>query len=323
MHPLKPFSIGPILIDPPLITAPMAGVTHSPMRQLIASYGKPGLFFTEMLSAKHISQDVKKNSLWVQRSEIEHPLVYQIFAASPEDAATGSREILSKNPEIVDLNMACPAPTIAKQKKSGAFLLSDLSLVEKMLSAMKTELNCPLTTKIRLGKKPDLLFLKDLVAIMEDCGVAAVTLHPRLTSEKLKRRARWEYIAHLKDMTQIAVVGNGDVQTKEDCFKMFQQTGCDGVMIGRAAIQKPWLFAEICGKEQELTPDFFRESYEDALRLIVSFFPESQAIGRLKEFTWYFSKNLLFGHNFAARLQSLTDLASCRSFINENFAKAV
>ncbi len=323
MYQLKPFKIGKVIVDPPLVLAPMAGVTHSPVRQLIASYGKPGLFFSEMLSAKHLPHDLRENSRWIQRSEVESPMAYQIFASTSEDAATGCREILKKDPEIIDLNLACPAPSIATFKRAGAYLLSDLSLVEEMLSAMKREIDCPLTAKIRLGKKPDLIFLKELASILESCGVEAVTLHPRLTTEKLRRRARWEYIGYLKDMSKMAVIGNGDVKSKEDCLKMFQQTGCDGVMIGRAAIQKPWLFSEICGEETEINKEFLLETYKKAIDLIKGFFPEELAIGRIKEFSWYFSKNLKFGHRFASRLQSTKGIANCLAFIDKNFEKAI
>jgi tRNA-dihydrouridine synthase B len=323
MYQLKPFKIGKVTIDPPLISAPMAGITHSPVRQLIASYGKPGLFFTEMLSAKHLPHDLRENSRWIQRSAVESPMAYQIFASTAEEAAIGCREILKKDPEIIDLNMACPAPSIATFKRAGAFLLSDLCLVEEMLLAMKKEIDRPLTVKIRLGKKPDLKFLQELTSILESCGVEAVTLHPRLTTEKLKRRARWEYIGYLKDMTNMAVIGNGDVKTREDCLKMFAQTGCDGVMIGRAAIQKPWLFSEICGAEIEINKEFLQEVYQKAVDLISGFFKVEQAIGRIKEFSWYFSKNLKFGHRYASRMQSTKGMNNLLDFIATNFERAI
>ncbi len=323
MQKLKPFKIGPITVDPPLILAPMAGVTHSPFRQLVASFEKPGLFYSEMLSAKHLPHDLRKNSLWIQRTEIEHPMAYQIFAANADEAAVGCVELQEKNPEIIDLNLACPAPNIATRRKSGAYLLSDLGLIAEILSAMKEKVQQPLTAKIRLGNKPDLHFLRDLSAVLEECGVNAVTLHPRLTSEKLKRRARWEYIGYLKEMSSIPVIGNGDVKSKEDCQKMFAQTGCDGVMIGRTAVQKPWIFAEICGEKQELSNDFLQSAYHRHIGLITNFFQPQQALGRIKEFTWYYSKNLRFGHRFAARLQSIRTFHEGLEFIAENFAKTL
>jgi tRNA-dihydrouridine synthase len=250
-------------------------------------------------------------------------MAFQIFAASAAEAATGCLELQGKNPEIIDLNLACPAPNIAERRKSGAYLLSDLGLIAEILSAMKEKVRQPLTAKIRLGRKPDLHFLRDLSAVLEGCGVDAVTLHPRLTSEKLKRRARWEYIGFLKEMSTIPVIGNGDVKSREDCRKMFAQTGCDGVMIGRAAVQQPWIFSEICGEAQELNDNFLQKAYRLHLELINDFFPPPQALGRIKEFTWYYSKNLKFGHRFAARLQSIRTFPAALEFIEENFIKAI
>jgi len=319
---LKPFNIANITIDPPLVLAPMAGLSHSPFRQLVASFAKPGLFFSEMLSARHLPQDIKKDSLWLKKSSLESPLAYQIVAPTAEEAVIGAQHLTSYSAEIIDLNLACPAPSISRKRKSGAYLLSDLSLVEEMLSAIRAATPGPFTVKIRLGKKPDLIFLRDIAAAFSHCGVDAVTLHPRLTTEKLKRRARWEYIGHLKTMVTMPVIGNGDVQNREDCLKMFAQTGCDGVMIGRAAVQKPWIFSEITERPPILTTDFLETVYDDACCRILQFFPKEKAIGRIKEFSWYFAKNLKFGHHFAARLQTQDNLDQCLVFIKENFRKA-
>ncbi len=317
--PISPFKIANIKIDPPLILAPMAGISHSPFRRLVADFKSPGLFYSEMLSARHLAQDVNKNSFWLQRTEMEHPMAYQIIAADPGEAVAGAVEMQNFGAEILDLNLACPAPNIAR-RKSGAYLLSDLQLVEEMLKAVRQAINIPFTVKIRLGKKADLHFLAELTALLNE-QVDAIILHPRLTTEKLKRRARWEYIGHLKDMAKIPVIGNGDVQTRADCLKMMHQTGCDGVMIGRAAVQKPWIFADE-DELPEINADFLFETYKKAFNLITEFFPPKNAMGRVKEFTWYFSRNLRFGNRLAARMQSLENIDACKDFMQDNFIKA-
>ena len=320
--PALPFCIGGVEISPPLVLAPMAGITHSPFRRLVAGFGGVGLFFSEMLSARHLVHDVRHHSRWLQHSPTEHPLAWQIVAATPEEAVDGAGHLLTRAPEIIDLNLACPAPNISGKRKAGGHLLNDLAAITAMLEALRAAVPVPLTVKIRLGRKPDAVFLQDLAAVIAGCGIDAVTLHPRLTTEKLKRRARWEYIARLKEMLAIPVIGNGDVKTAGDCRRMFAETGCDGVMIGRAAVQKPWLFAEIMGAEFDLSPTFLHDTYRRAITLITDFFPEDKAKGRIKEFTWHFSRNLTFGHRFAARLQSKRNLAECLEFINENFMRA-
>jgi nifR3 family TIM-barrel protein len=299
----------------------MAGVSHSPFRRLVASFARPGLFFSEMLSARHLPNDVQKKSLWLQRQPVERPMAYQIVAPTPTEAVIGARELAEYGAEIIDLNLACPAPNIAGKRKAGGHLLTDLTLVEEILAALRPAITCPLTVKIRLGVAPDLAFLKELAGVLEDTGVDAVTLHPRLTGEKLKGRARWEYIGHLKSMTRLPVIGNGDVASRADCLAMFAQTGCDGVMIGRAAVRKPWLFAEVLGEERQITADFLWTTYQEAWRLISEFYPEHMALGRIKEFTWYFSRNLRFGHRLAARMQNLSSLAACRDMVELEFVR--
>jgi len=316
-----PFHIGTVTVDPPLILAPMAGVSHSPFRQLVASFARPGLFFSEMLSARHLPNDVQKKSLWLRREEIEYPMAYQIVAPTPEEAVIGARELAGYGAEIIDLNLACSAPNIAGRRKAGGHLLSDLGMIEKILTALRPAIACPLTVKIRLGVAPDLAFLKDLAGVLEATGVDAVTLHPRLTTEKLRGKARWDYIGQLKGMTRLPVIGNGDVTSREECLAMFAQTGCDGVMIGRAAVRKPWIFAEILGGEQPISAAFLWMTYQEAWRLISDLYPEHQALGRIKEFTWYFSQNLRFGHRLAARMQNLPDLATCWEFAELEFLR--
>ncbi len=319
MPQLPPFKIGPITIDPPLVLAPMAGISHSPFRRLVAGFTPPGLFFSEMLSARHLPYDVKKKSLWLRSSALEHPMAWQIVTPNPEEAAIGAAQL--SHGEIIDLNLACPAPNIAR-RRAGGHLLSDLKLTDSIIKAVRQAAPQAMTVKIRLGKKPDLLFLRDLAAVIEENGVDAITLHPRLTTEKLKRRARWEYIGHLKEMVKIPVIGNGDVNSCADCLKMTAQTGCDGVMIGREAVRRPWIFAEICGREQVISPEFLLHTYEEMFDEIRKFFPPRMAMGRIKEFTWHFSTNLKFGHRLAARMQSLKDLDACLNFIRQNFITA-
>lgn len=318
-----PFKIGAVTVDPPLILAPMAGVSHSPFRRLVASFARPGLFFSEMLSARHLPNDVQKKSLWLRRSEVERPLAYQIVAPTPEEAVVGAMALIDYGAEIIDLNLGCSAPNIAGRRKAGGYLLSEPALIEQILRALRPVVTCPLTVKIRLGAVPDPVFLKELAGVLEETGVDAVTLHPRLTSEKLRGRARWDYIGLLKSLTRLPVIGNGDVTSREECLAMFAQTGCDGVMIGRAAVRKPWLFAEVLGEERELSTAFLWQTYQEAWRSVCEYYPEHQALGRLKEFTWYFSQNLRFGHHLAAKMQSRPTLAAAWLVAETEFGKCL
>ncbi len=317
---LDGFKIGYVEIKFPAIQAPMAGITHSPFRILLSNYGKPGLFFSEMLSARSVLNEDFSNSIYLKciDTEKERPIAYQIFSSDKESAFVACERLnKEKYIDIVDFNLSCPAPEIAKKRKAGAFLLSDLVLSHSILKTMKKALTKPLTVKVRIGVKEDKGFLKDLVSMVEDAGVNAITVHPRLVKDKLKGRSKWEYIGFVKDIAKIPVIGNGDVKTKNDFFKMIDETGCDGVMIGRAVVQKPWIFGEISGKEFNIDAVFLIELYSTMLTLYTSFFPPEKAIGRIKEFTWYFSKNLKFGHHFASMVQASTDVENIKSFFKE------
>lgn len=318
---MQPFSIGKVKLENPLIFAPMAGVSHSPMRQLIMSFAKPGLFYSEMLSSRSLQKEDFDSSIYLKAEEGEHPITYQIFASNREDAIVGSERLIQGKIDILDLNISCPAPEIAKKRKAGAYLLNDLKLIEEILSSMKKVTGeTPLTAKIRLGKKEDKVFLKELNDVFESCEIDAVAIHPRKTGDKLKGISKWEYIAYFKSISKIPIIGNGDVVDRETCMKMFSETGCDGVMIGRAAVQKPWIFDEILNnKKYDLTPEFLLETYKLSISKFGEFFEEPKALGRIKEFTWYFKKNMKFGHFFVSKVQNSNSLIEIQNHITDSF----
>ena len=320
MHSIKPLKIGNLKIDFPAIQAPMAGITHSPFRMLVANYCKPGLFFSEMLSAKSVLFEDFNQSIYLKciDTSIERPISYQIFASDEESAYNAAKRLNKEDYiDIVDFNLSCPAPEIAKKRKAGAFLLSDLNLSLSILKSVKKALTKPFTVKVRIGMKEDRGFIKELIAVIEEAGANAITVHPRLVKQKLKGKSKWEYIGFVKDIAKITVIGNGDVKSKEDFFKMIEETGCDGVMIGRACVQKPWIFGEIKGKTFNINADFLVELYARMLEFYTSFFPPEKVLGRIKEFTWYFSKNLKFGHFFASKVQTLNSVEEINLFYKE------
>lgn len=313
----KPLKIGNIEITFPAVLAPMAGITHSPFRNLVAFYQSPGLFFSEMLSSKSVLYEDFSQSIYLKciDTEKERPIAYQIFASDPESAYNAAVKLEKEQYiDIIDFNLSCPAPEIAGKRKAGAFLLSDLKLASQILKAMRKAVKKPLTVKVRIGSKEDKGFLAELIAMVEEAEVDAITVHPRLVKQKLKGKSKWEYIAFVKDIARIPVIGNGDVKTKEDFEKMIKETNCDGVMIGRTAVQKPWIFAEIKGKAPEITPEFLTNLYKNMLKLYTDFFPPEKVLGRIKEFSWYFSKNLKFGHYFASKVQSSKSVEEIESF---------
>lgn len=314
-----PFQVRDMNIDPPLVLAPMAGLTHLALRRVIRRYGRPGLFFTEMLSAASVPKENMRDSLFLMTEPEEHPIAFQIFAGTVNRAEAAVMRLRELGVKWIDLNMACPAPEIARKRKSGAFLLGDLETASRILDRIRTLFNGVLSVKIRLGWKADRTWLAELGSLLE-VRVDAVALHPRMVQEKLKRKARWEYIGYLKRTVRIPVIGNGDIRCVEDATRMFAETGCDAVMIGRAAAEKPWIFRDIVGGcDWRPGPEDLLKAYRDVVNGIRSLFPDTKALGRIKEYTWYAAENMTFGHHFAGKIQGLKNMNRLDETIEREF----
>jgi len=320
---MKPFHIRHVTIDPPLILAPLAGVTHLPFRQMVRALGRPGLFMTEMLSARAVMKERVRESLYLMTEPEEWPISFQLVAATPDDAAVAAKRLAGDGVDMIDLNLSCPAPEIAKQRKAGAFLLGEPGRVREMVAAIKAVFDGVLTAKMRIGYEPDVERLCRFGCMLEESGVDAVTIHPRLVSEKLKRKARWPLIGMLKRALTIPVIGNGDVVTISDCARMFEETGCDGVMIGREAVRRPWVFRDITtGASWNPSPGEREEIFRKLVQNIADFFPDRKAIGRIKEIAWYVGERMTYGHHFASSIQATDSVSAVLETIEREFRRS-
>lgn len=309
-----------LVIDFPVVLAPLAGITHLPFRRHIFNLGRPGLFFTEMLSARAVMKERVHESLYLQTDLREHPIAFQLVAATGEDARAASERLVRAGVSMIDLNLSCPAPEIAKKRQAGAFLLNEPDRVRQMVLEMREVHDGILTAKIRLGYRADESRLISFGHMLADAGVDAITVHPRLTTEKLKRRARWTFIRLLKTELDIPIIGNGDVTSPEDCHRMFKETGCDAVMIGREAVRRPWIFAMIAGLlEQDPVPASRQLQLFDLVDAIAGFFPERKAVGRVKEIGWYLGERMMYGHHFASRIQASETIEDIRTIVENEF----
>ncbi len=317
---LQPFSIRGLSIDPPLVLAPMAGLTHVALRQLIAGFGGCGLFTSEMLSCRAVPHESPKHSFFLKRLPGQRPFFYQIVGNSPEAMARAIEHLESavddtgQGPDGFDINLGCGAPRI-RNDGCGAGLMRNTDNAAKVIAACRKATSLPLTAKIRLGwEEENADELIRFARMLEDEGIDAVTLHPRLAKEKFKRRARWKYVGMLKNELRIPVIGNGDIRSSSDVLKRMNETKCDGIMIGRLAAAKPWIFRwilrAISGTENhEINFEInfkinLEELYLEFISLLEEHFPPERRIGRLKEFTHYFAENFQFGHNLASSIQN-------------------
>lgn len=234
--------IGPITVDTPLVLAPMAGVTSHAFRLLCRRYDV-GLVVTELLSSHAIHYKNKKTFGMFDWTDEERPVSVQLFGGEPDLMAEAAQVVEENGAEIVDLNMGCWVPKVAKTG-AGAALLKDVCLAQQVVKAMVDAVKVPVTVKIRSGWDRSNTTAIEFAQRAQDVGASAIAVHARYANQGFTGSADWSIIRRVKDAVTIPVIGNGDVVTVDDAKRMIDETGCDGVMIGRAAMGNPWIFRQ-------------------------------------------------------------------------------
>lgn len=240
---MKPLKIGKVTIDCPVVLAPMAGVTDLPFRLRCREMGV-GLLSMEMVSAKAILYKNRNTESLMEIAPGENPIALQLFGSDPEILGEIAAQIQNRPFDILDFNMGCPVPKVVNNQE-GSALMKQPELVREIASSLVKASEKPVTVKIRKGFDDAHVNAVEIAKILEDCGVAAVAVHGRTREQYYSGKADWEIIRKVKEAVSIPVIGNGDVDSPKAAVEMLEQTGCDGVMIGRAAQGNPWLFREI------------------------------------------------------------------------------
>ncbi|MCM1191908.1 MAG: tRNA dihydrouridine synthase DusB [Butyrivibrio sp.] len=235
-------SIGGVTLDNNVILAPMAGVTDLPFRLLCREMGA-GMVCMEMVSAKAIYYNNKNTEELLTVHPKECPASLQLFGSDPEIVAEMAARIEERPFSVLDFNMGCPVPKVVNNGE-GSALMKNPGLAEKLLTALVKAVKKPVTVKIRKGFDDSSVNAVEIARIAEGCGVAAVTVHGRTRAQYYSGRADWDIIRQVKEAVKIPVIGNGDVDSPQAAKAMLEATGCDGVMIGRAAQGNPWIFRE-------------------------------------------------------------------------------
>ncbi len=242
---VDPLVIGPHEIWPPLVLAPMSGVTNRTMRALYRPFGL-GLTVTEFVSSNALSyaSTNRRTMEMIDQHGLEKPVATQLWGDDPELMARAARVVRECGADIVDINFGCPAPKVTKTN-GGSACLRDVDRCEAIVRAVAAAVDCPVTIKLRLGWSEDALVYLEVAKRAQDAGARAVTLHARTARQFYKGEADWAHVARLKRAVDIPVIGNGDLADARIALQRMRESGADGIMLGRAALGNPWLISQI------------------------------------------------------------------------------
>jgi tRNA-dihydrouridine synthase len=297
----------------------MAGITTSAFRRLCADFGGYGGLYTEMLAAKALYSENIAASPFTRRRPQEGKVIYQLRLTGDEDIQRAVAALEPMQPDALDINCGCPAPEVAR--RGGGFgLFRDEPRLAAVIERTRKAWSGPLLIKCRIGEEApgwEEILVKRL-HLFEQLGVDAVTVHPRFSHEKLKRYARWQLFPWIASQTRLPLIANGDIfsaamlQAKEPILASVQ-----GLMIGRMAVVKPWFFAELSGHKPLID---YAEVWQRHYRYTLEDFIPPKAIGRIKEFSAYYARNFLFGHDLYKRVQGSSELSHLFDRAMEFFA---
>jgi tRNA-dihydrouridine synthase B len=311
--------IGGLVIDPPVLLAPMAGVSNRAFRAIVRQQGAR-LCITEMVSANALAHHSAKSYELMELEPGESPVGIQIAGDDPTLMAEAAQIAQAEGADLIDINMGCPVAKVV-QNGQGSALLKDEERAVRVVDAVVSAMSVPVTVKMRAGWDHEHITAPQLAQRFEALGVKAVTVHARTRSDQYVRPANWDFVRMVKERVRIPVIGNGDVRTPEDAVRMMDQTGCDGVMVGRASFGDPWIFRRMVhywttGRHLPPPPAEERASLAlEHLRRLVALKGEATAVREMrKQLAWYL-KGTPGSAAFRQRCATLNTLAEAEALV--------
>ena len=314
-----PLRIGALEVWPPVVLAPMAGVTNYPFRRICRRYGA-GLYVSEMITARPLVDGRQKTLKLADFGPDESPRSLQLYGVDPRTVAAAVRRLVDEGRvDHIDMNFGCPVRKVTRKGGGAAIPLKPKLLQNIVHAAVENAGETPVTIKFRLGVSDDLLTYQQAGRIAQEEGCAAVGLHARTAAQLYDGEARWEHIRALKNAVTIPVLGNGDIWEAEDALRMMRSTGCDGVIVGRGCLGRPWLFHDLArvfdGVQPENPPSLGRvcEVMIEHARLLAEWFSEAPAMRAFRRHATWYTKGFRGSARLRASLMRVTTLGELES----------
>lgn len=321
----KTVSIGPVTLDNPVILAPMSGVTDMPNRRLVKRLGA-GMVVSEMIAGQAMIRQNRQTMQMARHTAEEFPMAVQLAGCEPEVMAEAAKLNEDMGVAIIDINMGCPVKKVAVKGEAGSALMKDEVLAGRIMEAVVKAVSLPVTLKMRMGWDHTRLNAPRLARIAEECGIKMVTVHGRTRNQMYTGTADWRFIAKVKEAVSLPVIGNGDVESIDDAVRMLEESGADGVMIGRGTYGRPWLPGQVAHflATGERRPDPTLETVleivlEHLEAMLLHYGADTGVRIARKHMAWY-SRGLPGSADFRAQVNRQSDPAALRRTVLEFFA---